>query len=100
MAQNFEDVQKFGKENLDSAVKAMTALTKGYQAIAAEMDSGPNDATWLSGRPEIDAMLPAAYFNPRGFSGFGTVNTPDWREASTRSRTYSMIDGETRTAAA
>jgi phasin family protein len=37
MAQNFEDVQKFGKENLDSAVKAMTALTKGYQAIAAEM---------------------------------------------------------------
>ena len=37
MAKNFEDVQKFGKENLDSAVKAMTALTKGYQAIAAEM---------------------------------------------------------------
>ena len=24
MAQNFEDVQKLGKENLDSAVKAMT----------------------------------------------------------------------------
>ncbi|MGU9980714.1 phasin family protein [Phreatobacter sp. HK31-P] len=37
MAQNFEDVQKLGKDNLDSAVKAMTVLTKGYQAIAAEM---------------------------------------------------------------
>lgn len=37
MAQNFEDVQKLGKDGLDNAVKAMTALTKGYQAIAAEM---------------------------------------------------------------
>lgn len=37
MAQNFEDVQKLGKEGLDSAVKSMTAVTKGYQAIAAEM---------------------------------------------------------------
>jgi phasin family protein len=37
MAQNFEDVQKLGKDGLDSAVKAMTALTKGYQAIAAEL---------------------------------------------------------------
>jgi CubicO group peptidase (beta-lactamase class C family) len=51
-------------------------------AIAAEMDSGPTNAHWPTGRPEIDAMLPAAYFNPRGFSGFGTVNTPDWRRAS------------------
>jgi phasin family protein len=37
MAQNFEDVQKLGKDGLDNAVKAMTALTKGYQAIAAEL---------------------------------------------------------------
>lgn len=37
MAQNFEDVQKLGKDGLDNAVKAMTALTKGYQAIAAEI---------------------------------------------------------------
>lgn len=37
MAQNFEDVQKIGKDGVDNAVKAMTALTKGYQAIAAEM---------------------------------------------------------------
>lgn len=37
MAQNFDDVQKLGKDHLDNAVKAMTVLTKGYQAIAAEM---------------------------------------------------------------
>lgn len=37
MAQNLEDMQKFGKEGLDSAVKSMTAVSKGYQAIAAEM---------------------------------------------------------------
>ncbi|AVO45214.1 phasin family protein [Phreatobacter cathodiphilus] len=37
MAQNLEDVQKLGKDGLDNAVKAMTALTKGYQAIAAEL---------------------------------------------------------------
>jgi hypothetical protein len=37
MAQNFDDVQKFGKENLDNAVKSLTAVTKGYQAINAEL---------------------------------------------------------------
>lgn len=37
MAQTFEDVQKLGKENMDNAVKALTAVTKGYQAIAAEL---------------------------------------------------------------
>lgn len=36
MAQNLEDVQKLGKEGLDSAVKSLTAVSKGYQAIAAE----------------------------------------------------------------
>lgn len=35
-----------------------------------------------TGDPEIDALLPAVYFNPPGFSGFGTVNTPAWRSAS------------------
>ena len=37
MAQNFDDVQKFGKENLDNAVKSLTAVSKGYQAIGAEL---------------------------------------------------------------
>ncbi len=35
-----------------------------------------------TGDPAIDALLPAVYFNPPGFSGFGTVNTPAWRSAS------------------
>lgn len=34
---NVEDFQKLGKDNLDSAVKSMTAVSKGYQAIAAEV---------------------------------------------------------------
>lgn len=37
MAQNFEDVQKLGKDGLDNAVKSLTAFSKGYQAIAAEL---------------------------------------------------------------
>lgn len=37
MAQTFEDVQKLGKDGLDNAMKSMTAVTKGYQAIAAEV---------------------------------------------------------------
>jgi CubicO group peptidase (beta-lactamase class C family) len=35
-----------------------------------------------SGDAERDAMIRNAYFNPIGFSGFGTVNTRRWREAS------------------
>jgi phasin family protein len=37
MFQNFDDVQKLGKEGVDRAVKSLTAVTKGYQAIAAEV---------------------------------------------------------------
>jgi CubicO group peptidase (beta-lactamase class C family) len=35
-----------------------------------------------SGDSARDAMIRNAYFNPIGFSGFGTVNTRRWREAS------------------
>jgi CubicO group peptidase (beta-lactamase class C family) len=35
-----------------------------------------------TGDPETDAMLRAAYANPPGLSGFGTVNRPEWRLAS------------------
>ncbi|WP_150287717.1 phasin family protein [Rhabdaerophilum calidifontis] len=37
MMQAFEDFQKFGKENLDLAVKAFGAQQKGVQAIATEV---------------------------------------------------------------
>jgi CubicO group peptidase (beta-lactamase class C family) len=39
-------------------------------------------ASLATGDPAIDALLPAVYFNPPGFSGSGTVNTPEWRSAS------------------
>ncbi|MCA0401213.1 MAG: phasin family protein [Proteobacteria bacterium] len=35
--QSFEDIQKFGKENFDLAVKAFGAQQKGVQAIATEV---------------------------------------------------------------
>jgi hypothetical protein len=34
---NFEDVQKFGKEGFEAFIASATAMTKGYQAIAQEM---------------------------------------------------------------
>jgi hypothetical protein len=37
MVKNFEDLQQVGKENMDSALKTWGALSKGTQAIAAEM---------------------------------------------------------------
>jgi hypothetical protein len=37
MMQAFEDFQKFGKDNLDLAVKAFGAQQKGVQAIATEV---------------------------------------------------------------
>lgn len=37
MINAFEDIQKFGKENLDSAVKAFGVQQKGVQAIATEV---------------------------------------------------------------
>lgn len=36
MANGYEDVQKLMKDNLDSAVKSAGAVSKGFQAIAAE----------------------------------------------------------------
>jgi hypothetical protein len=37
MIKNFEDIQQVGKENVDIALKSMGALSKGSQAIAAEV---------------------------------------------------------------
>ena len=37
MINAFEDIQKFGKENLDNAVKAFGAQQKSVQAIATEV---------------------------------------------------------------
>ena len=37
MIKNFDEVQKFGKENFDVALKSFGAASKHFQAIAAEM---------------------------------------------------------------
>ncbi|MFD2250624.1 phasin family protein [Pseudochelatococcus lubricantis] len=37
MAAQYEDVQKFGKEQIDSSLKAFGAFSKGLQGIAAEL---------------------------------------------------------------
>lgn len=37
MVKNFEDLQQVGKENVDVALKAMSAVSKGSQAIAVEV---------------------------------------------------------------
>lgn len=37
MISNFQDFQKFGQVNVDTAMKAMGDWNKGWQAIAAEM---------------------------------------------------------------
>jgi hypothetical protein len=37
MFQNFDEIQKLSKENVDVAVKSASAVTKGVQAIAVEV---------------------------------------------------------------
>jgi len=37
MLKNFDEVQKFGKDNMDVAMKSFGAVSKGFQAIAAEV---------------------------------------------------------------
>lgn len=37
MVKNIEDMQKFGKDNMDATLKAFGAMSKGYQAIAVEL---------------------------------------------------------------
>ena len=36
MVNNFEDIQKYGKDNMDATMKAWGQLSRGVQAIAAE----------------------------------------------------------------
>ena len=37
MVKNFEDMQKFGKDNVDATLKSFGVLSKSFQAIAVEM---------------------------------------------------------------
>ncbi len=37
MMNNFEDIQKLGKDNMDVMMQSFGAMTKGFQAIASEV---------------------------------------------------------------
>ena len=37
MMQNFDDIQKLGKDNMDVMMQSIGAMTKGMQAIASEV---------------------------------------------------------------
>jgi hypothetical protein len=37
MMNNFEDIQKLGKDNMDVVMQSFGAMTKGFQAIATEV---------------------------------------------------------------
>ena len=37
MVQNFDDLQKLSKDNMDMTLKQLGAVSRGFQAIAAEM---------------------------------------------------------------
>jgi len=37
MMNNFDDIQKMGKDNMDMAMESVGSMTKGMQAIAAEV---------------------------------------------------------------
>ncbi|MEM5582527.1 MULTISPECIES: phasin family protein [unclassified Roseibium] len=37
MMNNFEDIQKLGKDNMDMAMESFGSFSKGFQAIAAEV---------------------------------------------------------------
>ena len=37
MLKNFDEMQKFGKDNMDATMKSIGAASKGFQAIATEV---------------------------------------------------------------
>ncbi|NJL07532.1 MAG: phasin family protein [Methylacidiphilales bacterium] len=65
MFQNFDEIQKLGKENADLAVKSVSAVTKGVQAIAVEMvdyskksfEQGSAAAEKLLGAKSLDKAM-------------------------------------------
>jgi hypothetical protein len=58
MISNFQDFQKFGQVNVDSAMKAMGDWNKGWQAIAAEM-SDYSKRTFEDGTATFEKLLGA-----------------------------------------
>jgi CubicO group peptidase (beta-lactamase class C family) len=71
-----------GLPRREHARVATLVQTEARSGSIAPPIGGSLPESLATGDPAIDAMLPAVYFNPPGFSGFGTVNTREWRMAS------------------
>ncbi|PZQ81450.1 MAG: Phasin [Ancylobacter novellus] len=72
MLQNFDDIQKLGKDNLELSVKSFGTVSKGVQAIAVEVadyskksfEEGTATAEKLFGAKTLDKAveIQSAYF--------------------------------------
>jgi phasin family protein len=58
MLKNFDEVQKFGKDNMDATMKSLSAASKGFQAIAAEV-SNYSKTSFESGTAAMERLLGA-----------------------------------------
>jgi hypothetical protein len=61
MIKNFEDFQKLGQQNVDTAMKAFGEWSKGWQAIAAEM-TDYTKRSFEEGTATVEKLLSAKSF--------------------------------------
>ena len=58
MLKNFEDIQKLGKENIDTCVKQFSTVSKGWQTIATEV-ADYSKKSFEDGSAALDKLLGA-----------------------------------------
>lgn len=56
MFQNFDQIQKLGQDNVDIAIKSMTAMSKGVQAIAVEV-ADYSKASFEQGSATLEKLM-------------------------------------------
>jgi len=61
MIKNFEDFQKLGQQNVDTAMKMVGEWSKGWQAIAAEM-TDYTKRSFEEGTATVEKLLSAKSF--------------------------------------
>jgi hypothetical protein len=61
MIKNFDDFQKLGQQNVDTAMKMFGEWSKGWQAIAAEMTDYTN-RSFEEGTSTVEKLLSAKSF--------------------------------------
>jgi hypothetical protein len=58
MTNGFEDFQKYGKENVDVALKSVDAVSKGFQALASEA-ADYSKQSFATGSAALEKLLAA-----------------------------------------